>query len=227
MRSKEFITEGLSHPIIVCDVQPEYSGMHDGDENGLFPEIINFVVKSTGPVLFFVNAERDGLSGDTVQDIKQYWEDTICPEDERYTYDEENDEYTENPTCPKINWSRFQVADKGYGYLRSWMDQGIPVSAIIKTIRLMYQQRVSDSRELFGGQDSPEYEQGIKSLLGPDYLAGLDDPISVEWTSIAQLKRFSGAYIVGGAREQCLREVEILMNAFNIKYKRIDSLVYD
>ena len=54
-----------------------------------------------------------------------------------------------------------------------------------------------------------------------------DDPMSVGWTSVAQLKRFNGAYLVGGARDQCLREVEILMNAFNIKYKRIDSLVYN
>jgi len=31
---------------------------------------------------------------------------------------------------------------------------------------------------------------------------------------------------VGGGRMECLREVELLMNAFNIKYKRIDHLVY-
>jgi hypothetical protein len=31
---------------------------------------------------------------------------------------------------------------------------------------------------------------------------------------------------MGGGRDECLREVELLMNAFNIKYKRIDSLVY-
>lgn len=50
--------------------------------------------------------------------------------------------------------------------------------------------------------------------------------MSVGWTSVAQLKRFNGAYLVGGGRNECLREVELLMNAFNIKYKRIDSLVY-
>jgi hypothetical protein len=53
-----------------------------------------------------------------------------------------------------------------------------------------------------------------------------DDPIIVEWTSVAQLKRFQGAYIMGGGRNECLREVELLMNAFNIGYKRIDRLVY-
>lgn len=28
---------------IVVDVQPEYSGIYDGDENPIFPEIINFI----------------------------------------------------------------------------------------------------------------------------------------------------------------------------------------
>jgi hypothetical protein len=226
MRANEFITEGLAHPVICVDVQPEYSGMNDGDESAVFPEIINFVNKQTGPVLMFVNAEDQGLSGDSVASIKEYWNDTVCPEEERYSYDEETDEPVENTNCPTINWSRFSIADKGYGYLRSWMDQGISPSAIIKAIRLMYQSNVSDSRELFGGDDSDTYEEGMKQLLGTDYLVGMSDPISVNWTSVAQLKRFSGAYLVGGGREECLREVELLMNAFNIKYKRIDSLVY-
>lgn len=224
MRANEFLTEGLSHPIICVDVQPEYSGMNDGDENPLFTEIINFVVKSTGPVLMFVNAERDGVSGDTVQGIKQYWEDTICPEDERYSYDDETDEYTENPNCPTINWSRFQIADKGYGYLRAWMDRGVEVSTIIATIREMYQQKVNDSRQLqFPPFNRRTTQQSL--IMGAIEEMG-DDPLITEWTSIAQLKRFSGAYIVGGGREECLREVEILMSAFNVKYKRIDSLVY-
>ncbi len=54
----------------------------------------------------------------------------------------------------------------------------------------------------------------------------LDDALSVEWTSVGQLKKYSGAYIMGGAENECLREVELLMNAFNIKYKRIQEFVY-
>lgn len=221
MKSAEFITEGLSHPIICIDVQPEYSGVSNGEENPLFTEIIQFVVKATGPVLMMVNAERDGLSGDSIDSIKQYWEETLSGEPE---YDEETGEY--NETESKIDWSRFTLYDKGYGYLRSWMDQGVPDAAIIKTVRMMYQSKVSDSRQLFGGQDSDTYEAGIKQLLGNDYLIGMGDPISVGWADIALLKRFSGAYIVGGCRNECLREVELLMSAFNIRYKRIDSLIY-
>ena len=224
MKVKDIIREGLSHPVIAVDVQPEYSGMNDGDENSVFTQIIQFVNKQTGPVLMFVNAEDQGLSGDTIQDIKQYWDDTICPEEERYTHDEETDDYIENPNCPKINWQRFSIVDKGYGYFRSWMDHGIEPATIIATIRELYQQKKSDSRELtFPASNKRTPQQSL--IMGAMQEMG-DDPISVNWTSVAQLKRFNGAYLIGGARDQCLREVELLMNAFNIRYKRIDSLVY-
>lgn len=203
MRIQEIITEGRAHPVIVVDVQPEYSGMNDGDENSVFTEIINFVNQQTGPVLMFVNAEDQGLSGDTVQSIREYWDDSgFAPE----------------------NWRRVQIADKGYGYLRSWMDSGIEPATIIATIRELYQQRKTDSRELQFPASNRRTPQ--QSLIMGAMQEMEDDPISVNWTSIAQLKRFTGAYIVGGARDQCLREVELLMNAFNIRYKRIDSLVY-
>jgi hypothetical protein len=209
MRVSEII-ESRSMPVIVVDVQPEYSGMNDGDENAVFSEIIHFVNNQIGPVLMFVNAEDQGLTGDSIQGIKQYWEDTV-------------EELDDNP----INWQRFSIVDKGYGYFRSWMDVGMKPATIIRVIRTMYQQRVTDSRELFGGEDSEEYDSAMQQLLGNDWHNwSADDPLFVNWTSVAQLKRFNGAYIVGGGRNECLREVELLMNAFNIKYKRIDSLVY-
>ena len=221
----EGLNEGLAHPVIVVDVQPAYAGLNDGDESSVLPQIINFVNKQTGPVLMFVNAEDQGLSGDTIQDIKQYWDDTICPEEERYTHDEETDDYIENPNCPRINWQRFAIVDKGYGYFRSWMDHGIEPDTIIATIRELYQQKKSDSRDLQFPAFNKRTSQ--QSLIMGAMQEMNDDPISVNWTSVAQLKRFNGAYIVGGARDQCLREVELLMNAFNIKYKRIDTLIYE
>jgi GNAT superfamily N-acetyltransferase len=208
------LNEGLSHPVIVVDVQPEYSGMNDGDESAVFPQIINFVNKQTGPVLMFVNAEDQGLSGDTVAAIQTYWEDTIDP-----------DWYDNDPDTNPINWSRFQIVDKGYGYFRGWMDAGIEPSTIIATIRELYQQHKNDSREL---QFPPFNKRTTQQSLIQGAMEELnDEPLSVNWTSVAQLKRFNGAYLVGGARDQCLREVELLMNAFNIKYKRIDSLIYE
>lgn len=211
MRAQEFLVEGRNHPVICVDVQPEYCGINDGDESPVCIDIVNFVaLRQTGPVLMFVNAEDQGQTGDTLTSVQQYWEDTL----RQLTNDYETEQL--------INWSRFQVVDKGYGYLRSWMDQGISPAAIIRVIRAMYQHRISDSRE-FEDIDPMMLPQ----LVGSEWDQWMyHDPIIVNWISVAQLKRFSGAYIVGGGRNECLREVELLMNAFNIKYKRIDSLVY-
>lgn len=202
MRANEFLNEGRNHPVIVVDVQPDYCHVFGSKCD----DIINFVSKQTGPVLMFVNADETGMSDDNVEyDIMPYW-DSIAPD---------------------MDWSRVEIVDKGYGYLRSWMDRGEKPAAIIKVIREMYRQKVSDSRDLYGGENSPEYATKMRELVGRSFREyDLDDSLIVNWTSVAQLKQYNGAYIVGGARNECLREVELLMNAFNIKYKRIDSLVY-
>lgn len=204
--------------MICIDVQPEYSGMNDGDESPVFPEIINFVNKQTGPVLMFVNAERDGLTGDTVQGIKTYWEQTIA-ESKNIDFSSEDFDGTN-----LINWNRYKIVDKGYGWFRSFMDYGIEPRIIIGLIRLMYQQKISDSRDIvwsrFGDRTSlmVEMKHAVEELDG--------DMLLINWTSVSQLKKFSGSYMVGGGRNECLKEVELLCNAFNINYTRIDSLVY-
>lgn len=219
MRAHEILREGLSHPVIVVDVQPEYSGMNDGNESEVFPEIIKFVHNQTGPVLMFVNAEDQGMTGDSVHDIQQYWEDTLIEmgygKAEEEGEDESGDYYYHEAESP-IDWRRFTVVDKGYGYFRAFMDQGVEPARIIKMIRYLYQHRLNDAREV----EDDDYI----AIMGSDRLR--DENFSINWTSVAQLKRFNGAYLVGGGREECLREVELLMNAFNIKYKRIDRLVY-
>jgi hypothetical protein len=210
IRENMILDEGRSQPTIVVDVQPEYCG-----DNNVCQQIINFVQKQTGPVLMFVNAEEMGLTGDTVQSIRAWWEEQAGAD-----YDEESDSYTQ-----PINWSRFKIVDKGYGYLRSWMDHGIEASTIIATIRELYQQKKSDSREL---SFPPASQRTVQQSLIMGAIEEMDgDPLIVNWISLAQLKKFSGAYLVGGCRNECLREVEFLMNAFNIRYKRVDSLVYE
>lgn len=206
------ITEGKNHPIIVVDVQPEYANFSRRNA-AISEKIIQFVSNQTGPVLMFVNAEQEGLSGDTVSGIVEYWNRTVDG-DEPYDYDEEADEYVERE--PTIDWNRFTIVDKGFGWFRSYMDQGVPESKIIRLIRTLYLYRMNDARDLF-------YEEYV-DIMGDDRL--IDEAFSINWASVAQLKRFSGAYIVGGGRNECLREVELLMNAFNIRYRRIDSLVY-
>ena len=213
MKSTEFITEGKNHPIICVDVQPAY-------DNELAPAIVDFVAAQTGPVLMFVNAERDGFTDDTERDVIAYWDrlSSGASSDDEYEWDEETEEYIEPDSA--MDWRRVTIADKGYGYFRAWQTY-TSQQAIIKTIRAMYQLKISDSRQ---------FEQkgvDLREMLGDDWDDNMeDDPLTVQWTSVAQLKKFTGAYLVGGGRNECLWEVTTLMNAFNIKYRLIDSLIY-
>ena len=204
----EWLLEGRSYPCIVVDVQPEYCPMSDVCE-----KIISFVNKQTGPVLMFVNAEDSGLTSDTIDSIKLYWEEIVT--------ELSGDYEDESP----VNWDRFEIVDKGYGYFRSWMDSGMDSRIIIATIRELYSQRKSDSRDLVFLDDVKKMTPIQLEIQDAIEEMG-DDPLIVNWISVGQLRKFNGAYIMGGGRDECLREVELLMNAFNIKYKRIDSLVY-
>jgi len=209
MRASELLNEKASRgrPIVCVDVQPAYSGMNDGDEDGTFESAIRFVNDSRAPCLMFVNAEDQGLTGDTVADVQMYWEDSGFDPD---------------------NWNRVEVNDKGYGFLRAWMDIGIEDKYIISVIREMYKQRVYDSRMLFGSDEDKimEYLQPVADSINTEPNTLLDDPLSVGWTAMDQLKRYNNCYLIGGGRNECLKEVALLMNAFNIKYKMINELIY-
>jgi hypothetical protein len=209
MRAYELLNEKASRgrPIVCVDVQPAYSGIMDGAEDETFEAAIQFVNDSRAPCLMFVNAEQEGLTTDTVADVKMYWEDSGFDPD---------------------NWNRVEVFDKGYGYLRAWMDIGIEDGHIVRVIREMYSQKINDSRDLFGG-DEDKIEEFLKPVARsintePQYL--VDDPLIVGWVAMDQLKRYNNCYLIGGGRQECLKEVALLMNAFNIKYKMIDDLIY-
>lgn len=213
MRADEFLTEGRNSPIIVVDVQPSYC-----EHNPVGQKVVDFVQQLTGPVLMFVNAEQDGYTDDSIESIQYWWEELAGVDYDAYDEDP-------NYTGP-INWNRFQIVDKGYGWFRNWMDQGVQPKFIIQLIRFMYQAKLHDIRDNI----TAVYEYMTHNPIGgqivdwQDWME--DESFIVNWTSIAQLKRFNGSYLVGGGRNECLREVELLMNAFNIRYRRIDSLVY-
>jgi hypothetical protein len=198
--------EGRNSKCIVVDVQPAYTASPPVDNPMYWNEELMAFLNKQGPILAFVNADDQMLTNDTITSVQQFWQDKGF-----------------NPD----RWNSTEIVDKGYGYFRAWMDQAVQPDVIIKVIRTMYQQKVTDSRELFDGDESDNYQEQMTALLGNAWEEWMiSDPLLVEWTSVSQLKKYNGAYIMGGGRDECLREVELLMNAFNIKYKRIEDFVY-
>lgn len=205
MRYKDLLVEKYSRDknVIAVDIQPAYTI----DSHHYNTSVMEFLNDMNGEILMLANADQDGLTEDTKDDIYGFWYDNGFDED---------------------RFDDVTYIDKGYGYLRSWMDNDVPEHIIIKTIREMYRQKVYDSRDLFGGDANDEFENQFVEFVGEDVFdeSMLYEPLIVEWLSIKMLKRFSGSYVIGGGRNECLREVTLLMNAFNIRYKLIDHLIY-
>lgn len=199
------LMERTQRGLIVVDVQPAYQNVFDFQY-----ELAEFMHQHTGPILMFVNADDQGLTEDTKQEIHWWWYEVF--ENVGLDFDE---------VLPRIEYY-----DKGYGYMRSWMDSGIADRNIIRTIRKLYLEGVNDTRQLFEYEDDPaeELEKFVNDPGWDYYLA--DDPLTTEWLSIAQLKRFNRSYICGGGRNECLKEVQLMMNAFNIKYTEIEKFIY-
>ena len=206
MRASELLNEKASRgrPIVCVDVQPVYANY---TPPGYSASVAKFLADSRGPILMYVNADDTGITEDNVEhDIYPFWEDLF--------------EYNGDDFYSSDGLDKMEFFDKGYGYLRAWMDNNIDKSIIIRVIRYMANQRLSDSRDID--------EATLTKLVGEDTWEDWmdDDPISIGWVAMDQLKRYNNCYLIGGGRHECLAELTILMNAFNIMYKMIDNLIY-
>lgn len=198
MKSKELF-ESKSTNIVVCDVQPEY----DKWCHKIVGPLCNFLNQQTGKIYVWYNGQ--GLSSDDMSDVQIYYE--------------------ENGLDPEVT-GRIIFIEKEYGFLRNWMDSGVPDRIIIKVIRAMVQKRINDSRKLDLDSILPKNEIIELTNSGRDNWWE-DDGISFPyWFEVNELRNMSPFYLCGGGENECLKEVELICNAFNIKYKRIQKLVY-
>ena len=204
-----YLQEDISRniPLIVVDVQPAYeSWIVRKFPPSYLADVMN---RHQGPILMFVNADEQGMTEDTKASVFNWW------------YDNGLEEST---------WKRpnFTYYDKGYGYLRDWMDYGKSPRVIIQSIRFMFQMGETDSREFFyyPGDYDVEVGEKFREIAGNEWAPWMEDsPLIVNWVGIDLLRRHSG-YICGGGRDECLREITLMMNAFNIKYKMLERFVY-
>ena len=199
MKIKE-LNESQSTNVLVCDVQPGYK--HHAKK--ISRKLCRFLNKQTGRIVIMYNGTESGQTDDTEYEVYEY--------------------LMKNGLSPKIAQSA-EYVEKEYGFLRSWMDQNVPPRIIIKIIRAMVMNQLVDGRDL----------DNIDEILDDNDIATLDS-LNFDWREesiylpgfldVALLKNLSPFYLVGGGRNECLKEIELICNAFNIKYKRIDSLIY-
>lgn len=71
MRYYKLMEYSQKKNVIVVDVQPTYTGLYDGNELSWIDELMMFLNKQNR-ILAFFNAEDQGMTTDTIRDIKVY-----------------------------------------------------------------------------------------------------------------------------------------------------------
>lgn len=186
----------MPRPLVIVDVQPCYAANWSR-----LDEFVKTVNDHDGPVFLLINAEDAGTSPDTVDDCRMFWLEAGMDEDVL---------------------DRARIIDKGFGYLRPWMDMGADEDVIVRVLEYMNAQGIHDSRRI-----SAEDLEEILAEDGTDLQEWMvDEPLVTGWIPSRTLDAMQDCLICGGAADECLREVELLMQGSRIRYERMDHLVY-
>lgn len=163
-------------------------------------DYVDLLNKFRGPIIVFWNGEDLGMESQAeMYDFLMEWG-------------------VEEDVLDRIIWK-----EKVYAFFRPWMDMGMDRSHIIKAIRHLVMTRNNDSREIT--------EEEWKSVFGDEWsdvesIVSSSDSINLPDISIPELKKLGGCYLCGGGKDECLSEFRFLLEAFNIRYKLIDKLIY-
>lgn len=217
-RVKKLMKESTNTNLLIIDVQPEYASGSDA----ILPGVQKMITQCNGNITVVFN---DFGGGDTPEQVAMYL-GGITEEDMYGNYDEETDEYSEvEPNAIQRKLQHANFVQKEYGFLRNWMDLGVSDAVIIEVMREMARRKITDSRDIPFGEMSANVQHEFNNTVGDG--EWYDQGIALQdWVPIHTLKKLSPFYMMGGGRNECLREIELVCNAFNIRYKRVDSLIY-
>lgn len=199
MRMREImnLTEAAGRSLVVVDVQPAYANSID-----FAPDLMRYVNAYRGPVLLLVNAEETDVSDDTKEEIAYYWQEN---------------------GLKRQKLARCTVIDKGYGYLRSWMEY-TDEETILFTIRFMVANNIHDSRDIEARTGTPLAEL----LADHSYDENMeDDPLVVNWLDAEMVRQTcQNCLLCGGGRHECLEEVRLMFEALGVRYTLLNEFIY-
>ncbi len=203
---KKLLREGLLTEIasgkhlIVVDVQPEYERGFGQLAHNLF-KYINKNYDSFYDVTFLYNGESMGMISENEY---RYW-------------------LTEMGLKEEIAFD-VRMFDKGYAFFRSCMGKGIDEDSIVNLVKYMYNNDVNMSTDLdeeFWNEFVDEYgDEDIRELMENN-----DDFINIP-DLMDFLKYSDNIVLVGGHTEECLKEVEIALDALDKNYQTWNKFTY-
>jgi len=199
---EQALTEGVSGKhLVVVDVQPEYQDGFGGMSSEL-AEFINENMRHLDRISFLYNG-ADTLGMIELGEYQRWW------------YEQGLDE--------EIAFEAHYY-DKGYAFFRYCMDEGIDEDAITNLVRYMIEQDVHDSRDL-----EVEFWNGFINKYGDEDVRDLvefsDDALWIP-DLMDELKGYGNIVICGGGVNECLKEVEIALNAMDKPFTTLSQFTY-
>ena len=194
MNFKHYLNERTSKKLIICDIQPEYEVFFDFKAHN-FCKWLN-IEKFDEILTLYVGVENSGMTDDSMNDVKMFYIENGLSEDRLHT---------------------MSFIEKGYGFLRNWMDNNISSKLILEVLTFMKKNNYESSKDI---------PQDLFIDKWPRLKYEYDEPIYFPDIDFSFLKKFSRSTIVGGGKNECLAEIKILFDFFKIKTTDYPKFVY-
>lgn len=119
---------------------------------------------------------------------------------------------------------RCEFYDKGYAFFRYLIDSDVEDRSIIKLVKFMLKHNITDSRDI----EFDDYEEFITDSDLIDAKRLLSDGVDCIYLPdlMDYLKNKDNIILLGGAENECLKEVEISLNALGKSYSIEREFVY-
>jgi hypothetical protein len=114
--------------------------------------------------------------------------------------------------------------DKGYAYFRYCIDSNISDESTVNLVKFMLSKNINDTREL----DVEFWDEYIETYGDADVrelLEFADDMINIP-DLMDELVKYNNIIMCGGGINECLKEVEIALNALGKPFKVLTQFTY-
>jgi hypothetical protein len=202
----------MSKSLIVVDIQPFYHQYH----KNITPQLLEHIRDNSNQyknIIWFFNAEEVIGIEEDIHDMTDYIMDfEIISEDQ---------------------FDSINFIDKDFGFFRNWLDAQVDDDFIKYVVKHMIQEDVVDSREL----DEEVFkmlfqtyfnlnEEDLQNEWADEYKFFLDNPINIPQFKWQAIRNLGNVDLCGGSENECLAEIEILLEAVDVKVNKLNKFIY-
>jgi hypothetical protein len=188
--------------LVVVDIQPEYASYFGKSFLREFVIFLNENYENLADLTFLYNG-ADTLGMISEHDYQYWWIENGLEEH-------------------IVNSATFY--DKGYAFFRYCMDSSIDEDQIVNLVKYMIEKDVNDSREL----DEEFWNEFVERFGNEDIrdlLETSDDMINIP-DLMSFLSNYRGVVLCGGGVNECLKEVEIALQALDKPFTLMTKFTY-